>query len=47
MFAKRCRILHTSGIRKIRHKDPSCTVIVVPHFSVGVIIKKVAKYKNE
>ena len=31
MFAKRCRILHTSGIRKRRHKDPSCIVIVVPH----------------
>ena len=24
MFAKRCRILHTSRIRKRRHKDPSC-----------------------
>ena len=38
MFAKRCRILHTSRIRKRRHKDPSCVrapsvglVIVVPH----------------
>ena len=39
MFAKRCRILHTSRIRKRRHKDPSCVrapsvalVIVVPHY---------------
>jgi len=37
-FAKRCRILHTSSIRKRRHKDPSCVrapsvglIIVVPH----------------
>ena len=36
--ANRCRILHTSRIRKRRHKDPSCVrapsvglVIVVPH----------------
>ena len=40
MFAKRFRILHTSRIRKRRHKDPSCVrapsvalVIVVPHYS--------------
>ena len=39
MFAKRCRILHTSRIRKRRHKDPSYVrapsvglVIVVPHY---------------
>ena len=38
MFAKRCLILHTLRIRKIRHKDPSCfrapsvgLVMVVPH----------------
>ena len=38
MFVKRCRILHTSRIRKRRHKDPSCVrapsvglVLVVPH----------------
>ena len=31
MFAKRCSILRTSGIRKRRHKDPSCIVIVVSH----------------
>ena len=39
MFAKRCRILHTSRILKRRHKDPICVrapsvglVIVVPQF---------------
>ena len=40
MFAKRCRILHTSRIRKRRHKDTSCVrapsvvlVVMVPQYS--------------
>ena len=44
MFAKHCRILHMSRIRKRRHKDPSCArassvglVIVVPHCLVVFI----------
>ena len=50
-FRKMFRILHTSRIRKGRHKDPSCVsapsvglVIVVPHCVIGSVIAMVWTY---
>ena len=50
MFAKQCRILHTSRKRKRRRKDPSCVrapsvglVIVVPHY---VQIRHIAHHQK-
>ena len=37
MFAKRCRVLHTSRIRrKRRHKDPSC--VRVPFVGLVIVV---------